>query len=194
MSRLTDVLYALDERTLARKAGRPHDEARSRIPVMANTVPDWDALRQAITDYGRAHLGYTRGGNYPDHMIYGYVVEALTEIYGPGWHVPVSRHAIDGTQGGLKGVFDAIAEGWRRQEIRLHAEYVLDSQVNHLAWEERVEMIRELFDLCRGHLSPNLRLAEPEAYANDCGKIIASYVAWRNGTFSSGFWNPFPER
>ena len=50
MSRSTSLLQAMDDRTIAQRVARLHDEVRMRFPLSSNTTNDFGSFEQIIGD------------------------------------------------------------------------------------------------------------------------------------------------
>ena len=53
---IANLLAELDERTIARKIGIPHDEARMQYSLRSNTVGSYEEFSRIIADYYSYHF------------------------------------------------------------------------------------------------------------------------------------------
>ena len=67
MDTITAILHELDERTLAREVGIPHDEVRMAFSLRRNTVANFDEFTRVIADYYSHHHAQciAEGGHMP---------------------------------------------------------------------------------------------------------------------------------
>ena len=56
MPSVASLLDAINERTIAQRIGIPHDQARMRYALPANTVDDFEAFTRVIADYYNYHF------------------------------------------------------------------------------------------------------------------------------------------
>jgi hypothetical protein len=177
---IQSLLAALEERTLAREVGIPHDEARMRYALRSNTVRDFDAFEQVIADYYAYHHAQcvTKGGRMPRSEAAGFAKEILERYYRRqnGTLVTGYNNSHDGTNGGLREVLDIIADQIKQQSLENYIRHVFDRHVQHNSWEEKVAIMREFLHQCGPVLSDSIDRDQPERYAQDYTEIIRSYV------------------
>ena len=180
-SPLGSLLEALEERTIARHVGIPHDEARMRYPLVSNTVRDFAQFSQVIGDYYNHHFTQcvSRGGSLSPEEAAGRAKEILEREYrrSNGDIVSAFADAHDGTNGGLRVVLDKIAEALKTESVERYTRGTFDRFVAPNAWEQKVAIIRQFIDQCTVHLAGSVRADQPERYAHDYGELIRAYVA-----------------
>lgn len=180
MSSITRLIEALDEREIARRIGIPHDEARMRYPLRSNTVGDFDDFADLIGDYYNHHFTHcvSRGGSLSRAEAAGRAKEILEKEYRRrnGTIVTAYNDAHDGTNGGVRGVLDAIAEALKAESVERYMREVFDRHVAPNAWEQKVDIIRQFIRQCGANLSSAIRSDQPERYAQDFEELIRSYV------------------
>ena len=73
MAAISSLLFDLNERTIARRIGIKHDEARMRYLLNSNTVADFNEFRDHITDYFNYHYTccVSHGGKLSSSDAYG---------------------------------------------------------------------------------------------------------------------------
>ena len=83
MPSITGLLNEIDERTIARREGLPHDEARIRYPLRSNTIGNFDEFSNAIADYYNYHFTacVSRGGHLSRSEAAGRAKELLEKEY-----------------------------------------------------------------------------------------------------------------
>jgi hypothetical protein len=181
MPEINSLLAALDERTIARTIGIPHDEARMRYPLHRNTVANFAEFERIIGDYYNHHFTtcVSRGGELSATEATSHAKELLEREYrrGNGDIVSAFNDACDGTNGGLRAVLDKICEALKAQSIERHVRAVFDRYVAPNSWQQKVDIIRQFIDQCGMHLSGSIRADQPERYASDYAQLIRTYVA-----------------
>ena len=180
MATIDSLLAAIDEQTIARKIGIPHDEARIRFPLNSNTVGDFDEFTNLIGDYYNHHFTncITSGGSLSLAEASGRAKEILEREYRRrnGDVVTAYNNAHDGTDGGLRAILDILAEAIKAESVERYIRDMFDRHVAPNSWEDKVEIIRQFIDRCGGQLSSSIRADQPERYAQNFAELIRSYV------------------
>lgn len=175
------LLAALDERTIARLIGIPHDEARMRYSLRSNTVDDFTEFGDRLGDYYNYHFTacVSRGGGLSRTEAAGRAKEMLEQDYRRhnGNIVTAFNDAHDGINGGLRTILDHLAEGLKAESVERYTREMFDRHVAPNSWEDKVEIIRQFIRQCGAHLGTSIRADQPERYAHDYQELIRSYVA-----------------
>ena len=181
MPSVQSLLAALDERTIARLIGIANDEARMRYSLRSNTVGTFTEFSDRLGDYYNYHFTtcVSRGGALSQTEAAGRAKQILEQEYRRlgGDLVTSYNDAHDGTNGGLRGVLDKIAEAIKVESVERYTREVFDRHVAPNAWEDKVEIIRQFIRQCGAHLGSSIRADQPERYAHDYQELIRSYVA-----------------
>ncbi len=181
MAAIDELVNALQETTIAREIAIPQDEARARYPISSNTVRDWRAFEDIISDYYAYHDARCvgRGGWLSRAEALGKAKDILereyrrrrTDIAG------AFADARDGTNNGLRGVLDVLADGIKADSVRHYMTFQFDNRVGGPNdFEARVEMIRQFFARFGAQLAGPIQTNRPERYANDFRSIIEAYI------------------
>lgn len=180
MATIDTLMAALDERTIAQRIGIPHDEARLRYQVSANTVGSFEAFTDIIADYYAHHhaLCVARGGQLSHSEAAGRAKELVEQQYRKrhGDIVSAFNDVHDGTNGGLRVVLDTIAEALKSESIERYIRDIFDRHVAPNSWEQKVEIIRQFIARCSISLSASIRADQPERYAQNYNELIRSYM------------------
>ncbi len=180
MTSIASILSALEERTIARQIGIPHDEARMRYPLHRNTVGDFEEFQRVIGDYYIHHSAscISRGGSMSRDEAEGRAKEILARDYRrrDGDIVAAFNDACDGTNGGLRGALDKIAEALKAESVERYIRAVFDRHVAPNDWDRKVEIIRQFVAQCGMHLSSSIRTDQIERYAHEYEPLIRSYA------------------
>jgi hypothetical protein len=180
MPSIHTILAALDEREIARRVGRLHDEARMRYPLQRNTVDTFDDFAEGIGDYYAYHLAacLANGGRLSRGEAIGRAKELLDREYHRrhGDIVSAFNDAHDGLNNGMRGILDAIADGLKFESMERYIREVFDRHIAPNAWEVKVEIIRQFIRECGANLSSAIRADQVERYAQNYQDIIRSYI------------------
>ncbi|MCX7013946.1 MAG: hypothetical protein NTW86_15575 [Candidatus Sumerlaeota bacterium] len=188
MSPIGSLLSELDERTIARNVGIPHDEARMGYNPGRTTVPDIDTFYDILGDYYAHHHSQcvSRGGRLSRSEARSFAKEIVTREYERN-HSNINGafcDARDGTNGGLRRILDTIAESLKAKSTENYIRDAFDRHVATNSWEEQVEIIREFIAECGAYLRSDIRAGQPERYARDYEQLIRAYVQGLRSTSS----------
>ena len=188
MATIDSLLSAIDEQTIAKQIGIPHDEARIHFSLESNTVGDFDEFTSLIGNYYNHHFStcVSNGGSLSSADASGRAKEILERDYRRrnGDLVSAYNNAHDGTDGGVRAIVDILAEGLKAEAVERYIRDMFDKHIAPNSWEDKVEVIRQFIDRCGGQLSPAIQADQPERYAQNFNELIRSYVAGLQQTSS----------
>lgn len=173
------LVASLRETALARVA-LPHDEARARYPLSANTVPDFRVFENGITDYTIHHHRFcglpTAGATRMEFT--GLAKELVEQAYRRRRSDIVGAYnaAHDGTDSGLRGVLDAIADELKGESIRRYIREQFDSRVAPNDHRGKVEIMRQFFQCYGAQLADAVDVHDPGRYAHSYQELINALV------------------
>lgn len=179
MSLIQGLLEALDERTVARLIGLPHDEARMAYTLRSNTVPDFATFEDAIAGY--FNYAFARSVSHGGHLSRSEAAGRAKEIIERAYRrrngnlITAYNDARDGTNGGMRQILDTLTEALRTEATERYVRQVFDTYVAPNSWEQKVEIIRQFIDHCGSTLPPSIRRDQPERYASDFQELIRAY-------------------
>ena len=180
MPAIMSILDALDERTIAREVGIPHDETRMRYSLPRNTVSDFREFEDVIADYVNYHYArcVSRGGGLSRVEALGRAKEIIEQESRRhrGDLVSAYNDAHDGIEGGMRAILDALAETLKTESVARYIREVFDRYVAPNDFEAKVEIIREFIVRCGPYLSSSIQASRPERYAHNYQELIREYV------------------
>ncbi len=180
MGSLISILNKLDERSIAKNIGIPHDEARMNYQLSSNTVSDIDEFREIIGDYYNYHFTtcVSHGGTLTSIEAQGRAKEILENIdrNRVGNFVGVYNDANEGTNGGLRTILDRISNQLKAESIERYIRGVFDDEVKSNSWDDKVEIIKQFMSHCGPDISQSLDVSKPERYASNYNDLIRAYV------------------
>ncbi len=181
MVSIASLLQAIDERTIADQVAIPHDETRMRYPLASNRVSDFDEFARIISDYLIFHYGscVTNGGTLSAVEATSRAKEILTRNYQRrnGDIITAFNDARDGSNGGLRGILDVLADSIKAEAVERYVRDMFDRHVRPNSWDDKVEIIRQFIDHVGAHNLPGIDPACPERYARDFESLIRGYTA-----------------
>ena len=160
--------------------GIPHDEARLSYVLPRNTVADFREFERIIGDYTNYHFArcVSQGGQFSAAEAIARAKEVLETEYRRrgGDLITAYNDAHDGTNGGLRGILDVIADHFKTEAVERHTRQVFDLYVQPNSWEEKVEIMRQFLARCGQDLSASVRVDQSERYARDWQALVRAYV------------------
>jgi hypothetical protein len=152
MSSLDELRQALDARTITRKIGVTHDEARLRYFLDSNTVDTLEEFARVLGEYFVHHFAFCTApeGRLPLPEVAGRVKEILNHEYQRGNNVVIAayRDARDGVHGGLLTILDRIAEALKKEAIELYVRETIERHVASYPCEQQADLIRQFIATC----------------------------------------------
>lgn len=180
MSNINDLLFALEERTIAQKVGNSHDEARMSFGVIKTTITSYDEFIRLIGRYYNHHYqkAISKRTHFPRFEAEERGKELIEQSYRRqnGDIAMAYNDAFDGTNGGMRGIFDLIADGLRQQSIERYIGHVFDQYVSPISWEDKVDLIREFIAEVGHTLSSSIQRHQPERYARDYKLLVREFA------------------
>lgn len=180
MSQFTDLLDALDERTIAQQVTRAHDEARMSYALTQNTVDEFDEFSEQLALYYIHHFTtcVSVGGNLSQSDARQRARQLVENAYRQhkGDIVMAFNDAHDGTNGGLRVILDEIADALKAEAVENHISDAFDHFVRPNSWEDRLEIIRQFIDHAHNFLGDAIDPNTPERYARDYKELIRAYA------------------
>ena len=188
MGSLESLLEAMDELAIARNVGIPHDEARMNYSLSKNTVGNFDEFVDVIADYYNYHFSkcVVHGGTLSRTEAAGRAKEILEQEYRRqgGNTMTAYNDAHDGTNGGLRIVFDRTAEKLKAESVERYVRDAFDRYVDPSSWEQKVDIMRQFIARFGHMLSSSIHAHQPERYAQNYEELIKQYVESLRNTSS----------
>lgn len=180
MSNIDGLIRDLDERVIAQRVGKAHDDARVQYHLNSNTVDDFREFEGGIAQYYVHHLSscVAYGGRISQEEARGRAKELLEREYRRrrGDIISAYNDAHDGTNGGMRKILDIIAEGLKSESIERYVRDQFDLHIAPNDFETKVAYVRAFFDRCGPYLSGSIQINRPERYANNYRELIEAYV------------------
>ncbi|MGD2111235.1 MAG: hypothetical protein PVI86_17800 [Phycisphaerae bacterium] len=170
----------IDELTIARRIGIPHNEARRLYRLPTSTVASFDEFSRIIGDYYNHHHTTCEcpGGRSSAGDARSRAKEILEREYRRrhGDLITAFNEAHEGTREGLGGVLNTIAENLKGEAVQRYLRDVFDRHITPNRWEDKVEIIRLVLQQYAPILSRSIRLDQPERYAANYIELIQGMV------------------
>jgi len=187
MTRIQELINKLDETALSR-IGIPHDEARISYSLNKNTVDSFEEFTKIIGEYCNHHYQacISKGGRLSSHEAVSKAKELIEQEYREknGDIVSAYNDAHNGTNTGMRGILDIIANQLKMESIRRYMRNVFDEIVAPNSWDEKVEIIRQFVAQHGFQFSTALDVNQIERYASNYRDLIQSYVNGLRSTSS----------
>jgi len=179
MPSISALMAELDPRSIARRVGLKHDDARSQYVPRCSRVSTYEEFAGILGDYYNYHSCrcVTRGGGFSRHQAAGRARQVVERDYRRRDQdiSAAFRDARDGTNGGLRGILDTIADQLKGEAIEAHIEEILDSHVSPVDPHAQEEIVRQLFaklEPVLGPLETDMGMSSPQYYAARYRQLI----------------------
>jgi len=180
MGSLDWILAKLNELYIAKHVTGPHDEARASFAVGRNTVDSMNEFTDIIRRYYEYHFSkcISFGGQLSAAEAEGAAKQILETKYGKGREGLVAAYndARYGTNGGLRVIIDTICDHIKAQSMERHIRKVFDDEISLNSWEDRVEIIRQLFSHLPREVTRHLNTNNPVQYADHYEELIRAHM------------------
>jgi len=181
---MQDINLLLDELTeeaITNAVGLRHDEARLRYRLTSNVVKTFDEFTRVIADYYNHQFGtcmLANGGSLIPMEAAGRAKELIDRMYrDQGGDIEAAfRDGSLGTNGGMRGILDRIAEGLKGEAVHRYMRDVLDRHITPHEWSDKVDILRQFISHYGRLLGPSIESDKPERYARDCTTLISALV------------------
>jgi hypothetical protein len=177
MDSIQNLINGLNENALS-IVGMPHDEARISYPLRKNTVDSFDDFTRIIGDYSNYHQSFISGGKrLPTYEAISKAKELLEQHYRQqnGTIVSAFNDAYNGTNSGLRGILDIIADQFKMEHIRWYIREIFDQIVAPNSWDDKVEIIRQFIHYYGFQFSSAFDPNQIERYAANYQDLIQAY-------------------
>lgn len=179
MPSIRALLSDLDERTIARRIGVAHDEARMSFPLRTSTVRSFDEYTAVIAEYVRHHYGrcVSRGGHMSRSEAAGRGKNMLNQELRRqgGDFVSAYRDCEEGVNGGLRHVLDILCESIKAEGIEYYTRDAFDRHIPPHDWRARKDMVGQFIGHC-GVALPGIDRSDPARYARDVEELIGAFL------------------
>ena len=176
MSRSQNLMVALGERRRAEQVGRIHDRARMAYSLGSNTVRNWRELEDVFADYTQFHYArcVAHGGSLSRYEAASRAKEIIENDYRRrGLDLNAAANdAMEGTNNGVRGQLDLIANWFKEEGTRRYIRHVFDQFVTPNSWSEKVQIMTELLSHLGAYLSSSIDVNDPARYAANYHDLI----------------------
>jgi len=179
---MSTVLDAIEEAlgpiAMAERIDRPHDDALFSYR-RADAIPkDFGEYREMLREYYEYHYKATIGKNYdaPMEISMGSAVDAVESAFGNRGGVEGAfNNAVMGSDFGLHGSHQAIAQFLKETHRKYYVRWVIDSYVDPLSFDQKVALVRSLL---KRYPSPGdgFMQKRPEELAADYKALIVELM------------------
>lgn len=183
MAAIDNLLEALAPKTIAREVTIRHDNARVQYQLRTSTVSNWREFEAVIADYYAYH--YTTcvavGAKLFRDTALGDAKALIERQYqnnrSGGSITTAFDDAHDGTNGGLRGILDIIADSLKNMATTHYMRGVFDRYIAPNDFDAKVSILRQLFARLDPSLLASIDISRPERYAQNYQDVIHAYVS-----------------
>ena len=168
-----NIMQHLHPRVIIEKVELQHDTARGSYRLQSSIARSYAEFEQVIIDYANHHMSIVLGVTMPPDMLLAKARNFLDSSCG---FKEAAYIALSGSNGGLVYVLNQISEGFKQEAKRAYFDYILDSFIDPLSFEEITAVMAELKDRL-GAFSPQpIAYASTAAMAADYKAILWNYI------------------
>lgn len=189
MNELESILREIGERELNLTVGAPHDNFRMSHVLKRNTVGDYREFREVTGDYTAKHCAFTGlGSGLAAFEAQELAKELLTRGYDRDGksYADVCEDAIEGTNGGMRKILDMLCDGLKARSMGRYVENVFDRFIAPNSYDDRVEIVRQLFARFGDLFPSTINRNRPEEYASNYKILAREIVNARRRLASAG--------
>ncbi len=171
--RYQNIMNHLHPRAIVEKVDLLHDSARGSYNLESSIASSHSEFEEIVMDYLDHHIGQTIGGSMPpEHLLY----KARKILDSAGGFDNAVFTGLSGTDGGMTKVLDDLSKGLKEESRKAYFDYIIDSFIDPLSFEEIVEVMSDLKD-CLSDFSPQpFEFISPEAMAGSYKQHLWEYI------------------
>lgn len=180
MNRARSLLDELCEIEIAQKVTNRHDETRMQYRLHSNTVGNYEEWRDILGDYYNYHMSncVTHGGRFSNAEAASRAEDQVERAYRQthrGDLMNAYQDAKTGTNSGLRGQLDMIAEGIKSEAVDRYTRDVFARHVDPSSFDSKVDLIRDFIANCGVDLRSSIDVNRPERYANNYMELLLAF-------------------
>lgn len=173
MPKFQQIMNHLDPKVVIAKTEIPHDTARGKYVLKSSVVSSYLEFEKVIIDYTAMHMKETMGSSLPPEFCLDKAKHFLDRS--PGFDNSVFI-GMSGTDGGMQLILNKICEGFKEEAKRAYFTYIVDTFIDPLAFQDIVQVMRELKAKIGAYSPQSWNYIEPEAMASHYREILWSYI------------------
>ena len=173
------ILSEASAEALAHKVCAPIDEARGAYVAESVTVSDDGEFEEAVAGF-YLHLvrrGGLVGESADPNAVSSAAVDLAAQAFARegGWKAALAE-AVTPTRGGLRRVFDAMADHLRSEAKRKYANWVFKAALGTLGQAEQVALMATIRERLGGHLPEDVLSISAEDLARNPELVVTAYL------------------
>lgn len=176
---LQPILTEINADALTASVSRLIDNARAAYVMGSVVVESNDEFNDLIASFYSHLLRHTRRLSDPiDSKAAGAEGFALLEraFSKRGGLQGALAEARNGTNGGLRFVFDIMTEQFKQEQQEKRVNLVLNSELDPLDWDGKVALIKALLSRLKNNLPAEILSQPAERYAGQLDILVRAYV------------------
>lgn len=176
---LQEILSKISREALAQTIGLKIDLARISYQMDQVIIESFEELNESMLSYYvylLQHLDRIRipvDFNALNAELFGLINRAFSNNGGLKFAIEESR---TGVWGGMRYILDRITDQFKKEEQEKIIDLVLKYSFDPLEWDIKVSLIKDLIEVLKPVLAPEIYSQPPERFANNYEILIRSYV------------------
>jgi len=168
-----EIMERLNPKVIISVVDEPHDTARGSYVLRSSIAHSYQEFEGIIVHYTDHHMKMIFGNSLPnDHLLQ----KSRNFLESDGSFKNAAFMGLSGTEGGMIQVLNMIAEGFKAEAKKAYFDYILDSFIDPLSFEQVVRVMKELKTRLSSYSSDSFDYISPEAMAADYKEIIWKYI------------------
>ena len=172
------VVSEMDPKNLTKLISLPIDCARASIVIDSVIVRSFEEFKDKFVTFYIQLMRNTKrlSENIETKIIEAEAFALLERGFSKRGGIPAAfDEAMNGTNGGLRFIFDISTETLKQEEKEKYINFILKKALDPLDWQSKVDFIKALFKKLENIL-PEETISEPERFAGHYEKIVTAYI------------------
>ncbi len=173
MSKYDEIMMHLDPRIIIEKTQTPYDNARAGCTLQSSIVGSYSEFDSLVTAFVVHVMETAQHGAPPiDHCQH----KARTFLDNTMGFDNAVYTAMSGAEGGMQLVLNNITDGFKEEAKRAYFNYILDSYVEPMNFDEIVELMTELQEKIGAYSPESFGYVTPYQMAGKYREILWNYI------------------
>jgi hypothetical protein len=155
------------------KTDIPHDSARASVTLRSSRAGSYEEFEALLIAYVSHHTEKIYGMAYPPDLCLSIARKHLDQAVG---FDNAAYIALSGSEGGMHTLLNHISDGFKQEAKQAYYNWILDSFVSPLNFEQIVEVMREFKERLIGYSPASMRFISPEQMAGSYKNILWRHI------------------
>ncbi|MBC2714912.1 MAG: hypothetical protein HF978_06345 [Desulfobacteraceae bacterium] len=177
--KLKAILSEINPDNLTKRFGTPIDTARATYIMDSVTINSYEDFNDAVTSF-YIHL-MRHIGRISDPITLDAAKSEASKLLEQtfikrGGDEAALAEARYANNGGMRFIFDEMTEQFKREQKRMHVNYVLRFAIDSSDWQAKENLLKALLKHLNPHLPMEITSQPAERYAEHYKEIVEAYI------------------